>query len=156
VTVADFVGNFDQVYRLRAALECLAVELAVSRISTRRANELIVLADALGQAKTAEERQAAHLTFHQVLYASSDFPALVEMIELIWARFPWHRVLVLPTATGHRDHREIAELAAKGDAKGAAERLRVHFDTVREGLQARMQELNEAEGEPGASPPEGA
>jgi DNA-binding GntR family transcriptional regulator len=140
VVVADFAGNFDQVYRLRGALEALAVQLAVEHMTEARASQLFELSDQLDAATDSSEREAAHTQFHRVLSAGCEFPALIEMIENVWARFPWHRILVLPGATTSRDHRDIAELAAARRPDAAADRLRTHFETVRAELQARVRD----------------
>jgi len=143
VTVADFPGNFDQLYRLREALEGLAVEMAVPRMTEQRHASLIELAERIGAASRAGDdgaRDAAHRAFHLVLYEGCDFPALVDMIKMLWRRHPWDELLSLPGLASEHDHRQIAELAAARDADGAAERLRHHFRAVREALNTAIKE----------------
>jgi len=140
VAVADLAGTFDQVYRLREALECLAVEMAAQNITAERAEALLELADQLNRLTADGDKQAvsvAHVQFHRVLYGACNFSALVEMIELVWSRFPWDELLVLPGLTTARDHLEIARAVAARDPQAAASCLRRHFLSVREVLQTQ-------------------
>jgi len=139
VTVADLAGSFDQVYRLREALECLAVEIAVERMTDERAARLFQIVQTVEKAIADgddEARHQAHTEFHLFLYAGCGFPALVELVKLVWNQFPWDELLTLPGLTSAQDHREIAALAAARNPKAAAERLRRHLDTVRLALAA--------------------
>lgn len=137
VTVADYVGSFEQVYRLREALECLATELAVHNMTRERAADLAAVVDRIEgtDASDAEARHAAHIEFHRLLYAGCEFPALLDLIQIVWSRFPWDEFLVLPAGLALRaDHRPVVDRAAAGDAVGAAAALRDHFRSVRERL----------------------
>jgi DNA-binding GntR family transcriptional regulator len=135
VTVANFAGSFEQVYRLREALEGLATEMAVVNMTPERASALTGMVDRIEEADRIDGAAAhrAHLEFHELLYAGCDFPALLDLIQIVWSRFPWEELLSLPAARSLRaDHRPIAARAAEGDAAGAAEALRTHFRSVRE------------------------
>ena len=137
VTVADLAGTFDQVYRLREALECLAVEMAVERMTDQRAAHLFQIVERIERAIEAQDEEArhdAHTAFHTYLYDGCGFPALVEQIRLVWRQFPWDELLTLPGLASVQDHREIAALAATRNPKEAAERLRRHLDSVRQAI----------------------
>jgi DNA-binding GntR family transcriptional regulator len=137
VTVADFAGTFDQVYRLRGALESLAIEMAVERMTDDVSAEIFRLADEIEAATEAGDergRQAAHSRFHLLLYETCGFPALTEMIKLVWDRFPWDELLALPGLSTAHDHHEIARLASSGDPAAASDRLRAHLESVRVAL----------------------
>lgn len=134
VAVADLAGTFDQVYRLREALECLAVEMAVEWMTDQRAARLFQIVETIEAATEAQDEAArhdAHTDFHLYLYDGCGFPVLVELIKRVWANFPWDELLTLPGLTSAQDHREIAALAAARDPQGAADRLRRHLDSVR-------------------------
>jgi DNA-binding GntR family transcriptional regulator len=141
VTVADFAGSFEQVYRLREALECLATELAVRNMTPQRATELTAIVDRIeaADATDIDERHAAHIEFHRLLYAGCDFPGLLDLIEIVWSRFPWDELLAMPVGLSLRaDHRPVVERAAAGDATGAAAALRDHFRAVRDRIGASL------------------
>ena len=56
---------------------------------------------------------AAHIEFHGLLYAGCEFPALLDLIQIVWSRFPWDEFLVLPASVALRaDHRPVVERAA--------------------------------------------
>jgi len=158
VTVANVAGRFEQVYRLREALECLAVEMAGENMTPKRAAELISLAaliEAAGAAGDETARHDAHTNFHLSLYSGCDFPALVDMIQAVWVRFPWDELLALPGLRTSLDHHEIAVLAASGDGPAAAARLRDHLHSVRDALAAVVAARSDGElvngKEPGAT-----
>jgi DNA-binding GntR family transcriptional regulator len=133
VTVADFAGTIHQLYRLREALESLATEMAVEHTSPDRAERLRDLAmaiDTAGRTGDAAARRRAHTDFHQVLYAGCEFPALEEMIRVVWSRFPWDELLLLPGIPSGRDHLRIAELVSFGESAAAAAALREHLRSV--------------------------
>jgi DNA-binding GntR family transcriptional regulator len=156
VTVADYVGGFEQVYRLREALECLATEMAVANMTPERARELRAVVELIEgtDASDGEARHSAHLEFHRLLYVGCEFPALLDLIQIVWSRFPWDEFLVLPASVALRaDHRPIVDRAVAGDAAGAADALRDHFRSVRERvggvLKARTAPIEIEAGSPG-------
>jgi DNA-binding GntR family transcriptional regulator len=133
VTVADINGSIRQLYRLREALEGLATEMAVEKMTVERADRLDASVDELetaGRVGDAKGRLSAHTQFHLLLYEGADFTALQEMITVVRARFPWDELLSVPGIPSARDHRRIVEIARKRDAVGAAEALRQHLQSV--------------------------
>jgi DNA-binding GntR family transcriptional regulator len=154
VTVADLAGTFDQVYRLREALECLAVEMAAQTITNERSEALLRLARRIEHSANEGDQRGisvAHQEFHRVLYGACNFAALVEMIELVWARFPWDELMALQGLTTARDHLEIARAVAARDPKLAATTLRRHFVSVRRVLNARLSSQQPARTRPDAA-----
>ncbi len=133
VAVADFTGTVRQLYRLREALESLATEMAVENMTPDRARQLTELALAIDAATrkgdTAELRRA-HTDFHRILYAGCEFPALEEMIRVVWNRFPWDELLPLRDIPSGLHHLHIAELVSSGEGQAAAEALRDHLRSV--------------------------
>jgi DNA-binding GntR family transcriptional regulator len=143
VTVADFGGSFEQVYLLREALESLATELSVRRMTPELGRDLIRVVErieAAGRRGDDAGRHDAHAEFHHLLYGGSDFPALLDLIAIVWSRFPWDELLLLPGLSTLSDHRAIVDLAVSGDAEGAAEELRRHLRSVRDVVGATLKE----------------
>lgn len=135
VSVADIAGSAAQFYRLREALECLAVEMAVQNLTPAALERIVQAVADMEVASEADDPQPlhdAHRRFHLSLYEASGFPALVDMIQMVWSRFPWDAVLALPEkrTPSVEDHRAIAQLAATGDARATAARLAEHLRTV--------------------------
>ena len=134
VTVADFIGSYEQLYRLRAALEGLAAELAAERATDELTERLIELAYRLktfSDAGAVDELRETHAEFHRVLYRGSEFPALVGMIEQVWSRQPWDELLSLPGLHTADDHLRIAQLAGAHDVEGTSAFLHGHLRSVR-------------------------
>ncbi len=151
VRVADFTGSAQQFYRLREALECLAVQMAVEHASPLFAESIAQAVDrmeAAVQSGDLDRVNQAHRDFHLELYAASDFPALTEMIQLVWSRFPWDVLLALPERRpiSVAEHRGIAEVVASGDAQAAADKLREHLRGVGRAL-AEVARANESRGQ---------
>lgn len=122
-------------FRVRLALEGLAVELAATRISARELRELAMLERQLEEALRARDLTRAVVTnirFHFTLYQASGSETLVEMIESLYLRYAPMLYIVLEALPGGtpsqtlfvRDH-HIAVLNAirSGDAVGARRAL---------------------------------
>ncbi|MHB8621575.1 MAG: GntR family transcriptional regulator, partial [Chloroflexota bacterium] len=127
VRVANFAGSVKQFYELRQALECLAVRMAVANLDEDRLARLwaaVADIERAGSQGDTELAHDAHQRFHLDLYSASGFPALVDMIQMVWSRFPWDVLLSLPerAPVSAEDQRLIAELGAAGEAEASAER----------------------------------
>lgn len=150
VRVADFAGSARQFYQLREALECLATEMAVQNLTDdarERIDRAVDDMESASQAADPDLLHEAHRRFHLALYETSDFPALVDIIQLVWSQFPWDALLALPEQ--HRpsvdDHRAIARMAIAGDVAGAREALANHLRAL--GLQLQATPGKEARSE---------
>lgn len=135
VRVADVAGSAPQFYRLREALECLAAEMAVQNLTPaalERIKRAVADMEAASREHDPQPLHEAHRRFHLALYEASGFPALVDMIQMVWSRFPWDAVLSLPEQRrpSVEDHRAIAQCAAAGDPRATAARLAEHLRAV--------------------------
>jgi len=135
VSVADFAGTAHEFYRLREVLECLAAELAVQNMEPASAARIAGAVADMEEAAVAGDSDAlmdAHRRFHLGLYQASGFTTLVDLIQMVWSRFPWDALLSLPEQrrVSIDDHRAIAELAERGDVAGTVSRLRDHLTAV--------------------------
>lgn len=135
VSVADFAGTAQEFYRLREVLECLAAEMAVQnmdRSSAKRIAAAVADMDAAAAAGDSDALMDAHRRFHLRLYQASGFTTLVDLIQMVWSRFPWDALLSLPERrpVSIDDHRAIAELAERGDVAGTVSRLRDHLTAL--------------------------
>ena len=141
VRVADFSGSAPQFYKLREALECLAAGMAVERMGPPEAARIAQAVDRMELAVKAGDQVLigqAHREFHLLLYSACEFPALLEMIEMVWAKFPWDALLTLPERRpiSVAEHRRIARIVAAGEPEAAAEALRQHLRRVSRALSA--------------------
>ncbi len=112
--------------RTRLALETLATELAVPRMSPadiRRLDGMLSAAEGRGATSAADDLHF-NREFHFGLYRHSGSPTLLSLIEILWLQYGPVLNLVLnkadPTARGsHADHRRILDAMRSGDVAGA-------------------------------------
>jgi DNA-binding GntR family transcriptional regulator len=138
--------RLEEVYGLRALLEPLAVELALTHLTDEDMQELERLHERHrnGRAKRATAVSEANRAWHWAIYESSDWPILTDIIRQLWEVFPWRTMWALP---GRRplsleQHEQIMEAIRARDADLAAERMRVHItsgcETLLEHLRSRL------------------
>lgn len=121
-------------YRLRAAAEREAAEMATSRMTPEflaviqeKFNELT---DAIADTETSPARLSIlNKEFHFAIYAASS-PLVVQYLEILWTRFtPPATVFVDRAATIklHEEHKEILKAVISGDSKRAANLTASHI-----------------------------
>jgi DNA-binding GntR family transcriptional regulator len=121
----------EEVYRLRALLEPLAIELAMPRLSDEQLKELERLheqhgaAVASGRGAPMSERNRA---WHWAMYDNSGSPLLNDFIRRLWEAFPWRTMWALPgrMKLSLQEHDAIMAAVRARDATLAARRLREH------------------------------
>ncbi|MBW4025732.1 MAG: GntR family transcriptional regulator [Proteobacteria bacterium] len=129
--------RFEELTRIRCALEGMAAGRAAQRISLRQLREL---RDITGDIPDAMERQDVnayvHLNraFHFGIYECADSPILLSMIEDLWCQVgPFFTRLFDDAAYVPRAndlHRVILERLAAQDADGVAEAVALDIDTA--------------------------
>jgi DNA-binding FadR family transcriptional regulator len=98
------------------------------------------------EADTPAELESADVAFHEALYSGCDNTTLLRLIEQL--RRSLKRVYELkPIGSALRkaaiaEHRKLASLCEKGDARGASTVLIAHLDAA----QSAMQKAKPAEG----------
>jgi DNA-binding GntR family transcriptional regulator len=132
-TVRDYTPEMAQdLYRMRAELEALAVEVAVERMTPEAleliltANERLVDATAAGIEPSALSLLNKDLHFE--IYQSTS-PVMIECINLLWARFKpsvtlWG-VHEFSVALDH-DHVQILDAIKAGDGPAARAAMHAH------------------------------
>ncbi len=136
-----------ELYRIRSALESLAVEMAVPNL---RSEEIEVLRKLLCQindnfaAGQIEPIKQLNYEFHRVFYAAAGAPTLFALITTLWTRFPWDILLAVPQRVecSAHEHLQIVEAAAANDAHAASEAMQYH---IRQGGELALQYLVEME-----------
>lgn len=118
--------RFAQVFQVRLALEGLAVETAVPRLST---DELATLQGCVERMEKALERRDVqgylddNSLFHMTLYRACANPTLLRMIESLWLQVgPFFNQLFTEADLSLRlndFHEDAYEAARAGDARGA-------------------------------------
>jgi len=131
-------------FRIRALLEPLAVELAVPRVGP----------DELGELEQIHEQQEAavrdgsgsamsktNADWHWAIYEASGSQLLNEFIRRLWQAFPWRTMWAVPgrSELWLRQHTALMDAIRAGDANGAAELMRTHITSGEETLLAQLE-----------------
>jgi DNA-binding GntR family transcriptional regulator len=153
--------DFDEhleLYRLREALEPIAVAASVPHLTEERLAELDELAGRIEE--TADDPKAwLHYdrAFHLATYAAAPMPRLVHLIDGFWNTTQQYRRAFLLTLDAHSvslvhaEHRLILDALVRRDASDAEQRQRQHIRRTRVTLMAHSHLFDMAS--PSADPP---
>lgn len=128
-TVAESsLGVTEENYRIRAALESLAAELAAQRITAdqlaeiERVNELIrQLDDGDGQYGPLNRE------FHFAIYQAASSPVLLSLMRMLWQALPDGPKVARTHQESAAEHAAIIDALRDGDSKRAAELTHRHI-----------------------------
>lgn len=120
-------------YRMRAAAEYEATEMAASRMTpqilARAEAKYQELSDALAdEGSTAAELSILNKQFHFAIYEASS-PVVVQYLELLWTRFTPPTTIFRDHKAAmklHREHKEILKAVKSGNTQKAAELASAH------------------------------
>lgn len=134
-TVADLL----ELYDLREALECLAIEKAVPQLTVKALDELDQLVERMRGIETDGEWMELNNSLHLHLYSFSRRPRLCSLIEnLRQASRAYIQMFLAHRRTSMRsddEHAQILAACRAGDVPAAVEALRQHLrHAVREDL----------------------
>jgi DNA-binding GntR family transcriptional regulator len=151
-------GRYEELCLIRLELEGLAALHACPRMGPEHVDRLETLLVRHGKAFAARNaKQALKLNedFHFTIYAASEMPALVQILETLWLQVGPSMNFLFPSAfdavwKGGENHRRMIEAIRMGDAAALA--LHVRHD-LKEGRVRLLRVLPEAvpagdEGEP--------
>lgn len=126
-----------ELFEVRLLLDPGAAVLAAQR---RTPHDITVLRDAAARLVPitrawGEEALTAHRAFHRALYAACHNDVLIHQLDDLWDKSDRYRRLGLelppgeePRLRDHREHHELLELVAAGDAPGAGALMRAHVE----------------------------
>jgi len=140
--------EFLELYQVREALERMAVQLAVPRLTDEQFEELASLNEAMEAHATRNEVESffeANLAFHARLLEASGNGKLEELYRQLLGQLGRYRLRSL-TLRGNlkrsvSEHKAILRAARRGDAERAAQLMAEHIRVP----QRRAMELEEAE-----------
>jgi DNA-binding GntR family transcriptional regulator len=137
--------DLEEMFDIRCALECLAAEKAVERITDVQLTEARRLLDVLGRPiKTAANRKTheqANSAFHELIIRAAGNQRLMEMYESLAAHIALcrlHRIdqaWQLRVPQEQQEHEQIFAALEARDAKGLAKALRTHILRAKQTLQ---------------------
>ncbi|WP_283133336.1 GntR family transcriptional regulator [Rhizohabitans arisaemae] len=123
------VEQVREIYELRALLETYALRKSIARMTSARAARLRDLGTALDAPHDTSSLVDERVAFYRELYDIEENPVAVEIIEDL-RNSVGRYLLGLRVDHGTNGHRELARLAARGDADAAEAHLRDHLDEV--------------------------
>ncbi|HKR37738.1 MAG TPA: GntR family transcriptional regulator [Steroidobacteraceae bacterium] len=138
-------SEVDEIFAVRRLLEPVALAASIAHATPamlRRVNFALTEYEA---ADTPAELESADVAFHEALYSCCDNTTLLRLIEQL--RRSLKRVYELkPTGSALRkaaiaEHRKLAALCERGDARGASAVLITHLDAA----QAAMRKATPAQ-----------
>jgi DNA-binding GntR family transcriptional regulator len=120
-------GAVEENYRIRAALEPLAAEMAADRITE---DDLAELEDINASISTMADGDPAYLPlnarFHLTLYAACGSPVLVSLLRLLWQSMPKGPRPQRPVAISARQHADMIVALRAGEGARVSELVRDH------------------------------
>jgi len=125
----------EEITPIRAALEGLAVQLGVPRLTDEEIETLETLSNAmeiaLGQLDFAQVRRLNY-DFHNMIYRASGSNTLVGLIERLWPRFATDLLWMIPGRAERsiQQHHVIVDAIRARDAKRAADLVAEHIQTA--------------------------
>lgn len=124
--------ELDDMYRIRAALEGLAAEMAAERLTDEELSHLRTIHDRMAKAVEAGQREALRELnddFHLVIYRGARSAKLLRLILSIWQGTPFDTFMVIPErgVRSIREHEPILAALERRDAAEAGVAMREHI-----------------------------
>jgi DNA-binding GntR family transcriptional regulator len=137
--------ELDELFAIRSELEPLALRAAAEHVASdpeklAELDDLIALMDA--HESDPDAWRNANREFHLLLYAASDMPRLVSLVDSLWvANEPYLRIYVTAVASlrsAQEQHREILQSVRVRDVERAEAVLREHLAVTWEVVQQKI------------------
>lgn len=141
--VVNTLGGMDvqEIYEIRAVLECHALRKAMTAMTPERLARLEQLANELNAVENNEEFLQKRAEFYHELYDAKRQPRLVAMIDRLReevGRYSIEHNLNYVRPPGERDHLQVLAFLQANDADGAVRWLQDHLEQVCERLLTRL------------------
>ncbi|MPZ23402.1 MAG: FCD domain-containing protein [Dehalococcoidia bacterium] len=133
------VTDFSEVYRIRAALEALAVQLALEKMTPQQtktfASELLELNRTLAELirdGAHEAARAMNKDFHWRICEAAESETLLMILDSLWITYPFDTLQLVPGRAEEiaEEHADLIEAIGRRDSQRAANAMRHHLDTA--------------------------
>jgi len=127
-------SEIDEIFAVRRLLEPVALAASIARATPAMLRRVNFALTEYEEADTPAELESADVAFHEALYSCCDNTTLLRLIEQL--RRSLKRVYELkPTGSALRkaaiaEHRKLAALYERGDARKASAMLVAHLDAA--------------------------
>lgn len=136
------VAEVEEIYEIRVTLECLALRLAIPRLTRADLDRAAAILDEIDQVDDIGRWSELNRSFHMTLYAPADRKRLLSLIATLRANVDrYHRIyisLMQHKAQSQREHRRILDACRRRRQEEAAEALERHLMTAAQGLIAYL------------------
>src|SRR4029453_16277959 len=121
------------IYLIRGALEALATRMGVSYLNTAHVQRMkALLHDMESETESGQLKNLRKLNyeFPMLIYRAADMPLLLKLIRVLWTKFPWDTLHVVPgrAADSVEEHRRIIKAIEDGNARLAGRLMQEHID----------------------------
>ena len=148
VQVAEVhLEQVQEVYLIRSVTEELATRMAVLNLRILDVRQLRLYQDEIRAHVPNKDLVAIrklNYEFHMLIYSASYLPLLLNMIRILWIKFPWDTLYGLPerAQTALEEHQTILNAINEGDAELAGRLMRLHIESGSSSLRAYLLEQN--------------
>lgn len=139
-------ANLEEVTRLRAELEGMALDQAILRAGLDWESDVLSALHRLSRSPrdtsdptSLDTWDEAHLQFHRALIGGCDMPLLLGFCDTLLAQNQRYHRLHPDAPCPPEDHGAIAEAAIRRDGAAAVSLLRTHIDTAGAALARHLQ-----------------
>jgi DNA-binding GntR family transcriptional regulator len=127
--------QIDEIYRLRALLECYALEISIPAMTADGVATLRELAEELDKQAPGNEFVDIRVRFYRELYDAKRNPLLVQVIEELRSRVGRYLLSFRFDSAHDHEHGELVRFIANGDVPGAQQWMKGHLEGVRRGIE---------------------
>lgn len=138
--VAQFhAEQVDELYELRCLLESRLTREAAKRVTPEalvalnKINKEMLAA--LNKSDLAGVR-SANFRFHFYFYELAEQPQTLHFVRILWAKYPFDLLAVMPNRQGEviKEHQAFLDALAAGDTKTAVRTMQAHFESGQRGF----------------------
>lgn len=133
------VEQVDELYDLRCLLESRLTREAAKRVTPEALGALSKINKemlaALNKSDLAGVR-SANFRFHFHFYELAEQPQTLHFVRILWAKYPFDLLAVMPNRQGEviKEHQAFLDALAAGDTKAAVRTMQAHFESGQRGF----------------------
>jgi DNA-binding GntR family transcriptional regulator len=131
--VAPFdLGQVGELYDLRLELETRLVREATKRASPEGIKALLRINQEMLESLRRSDLPAlrsGNVRFHFRLYEWAEMPQTMHFVRILWAKYPFDMLAVMPNRQHDvvREHKALLDAVSAGDVKAAVRELQAHL-----------------------------
>ena len=128
------IDQVDELFELRCLLENRLTREAAKRVTPQALVTLNKInkemLNALNNSDLAGVR-SANFRFHFQFYELAEQPQTLHFVRILWAKYPFDMLAVMPNRQGEviKEHQAILDALASGDTKAAVKSMHAHFES---------------------------